>query len=131
MCDIGAAPPYLELSQVPNPLPLSSMSAPNATISNHDSSVASNSTSASTWYSRVIALQGIRVSNTKGMTITVMLAGISFLDTMGASILIAALFYTAQDVDLLEGLILWPAPIYALMAGLTLIISAVADVLGA
>ncbi|EEP82333.1 conserved hypothetical protein [Uncinocarpus reesii 1704] len=51
---------------------------------------------------------------------------------MGSGILIAALPRIAQDVGISEGLILWPAAVYALAAGcLLLIFGAVADVIGA
>jgi hypothetical protein len=59
------------------------------------------------------------------------LAGISFLNTMGSGILIAALPRIAQDLDLPQGLILWPAAVYALAAGcLLLIFGATADAIG-
>ncbi|KAK2754486.1 hypothetical protein FQN54_006887 [Arachnomyces sp. PD_36] len=73
----------------------------------------------------------LKVSKTKGVTVIVILAGISFLNTMGSGILIAALPRIAKDVGLSEDLILWPAAVYALAAGcLLLIFGAVADVIG-
>lgn len=74
----------------------------------------------------------LKVSKTRGVTVIVTLAGISFLNTMGSGILIAALPRIAKDVGLSEGLMLWPAAVYALSAGcLLLIFGAVADVIGA
>lgn len=73
-----------------------------------------------------------KVSKTRGVTVIVTLAGVSFLNTMGSGILIAALPRIASDLDIAEGLILWPAAVYALAAGcLLLIFGAVADVVGA
>ena len=63
--------------------------------------------------------------------VIVILAGISFLNTMGSGILIAALPRIAKGVHLSEDLILWPAAVYALAAGyLLLMFGAVADVIG-
>ncbi|KAF3483302.1 uncharacterized protein GIQ15_02626 [Arthroderma uncinatum] len=74
----------------------------------------------------------LRVSKAKGATVIITLAGISFLNTMGSGILIAALPRIAIDIGLSESLILWPAAVYALAAGcLLLIFGAVADVIGA
>lgn len=73
----------------------------------------------------------IKISKVRAITVIVTLAGISFLNTMGSGILIAALPRIAKDVGLSEGLILWPAAVYALAAGcLLLIFGAVADVVG-
>ncbi|KAI0906092.1 major facilitator superfamily domain-containing protein [Ustulina deusta] len=72
------------------------------------------------------------VSKAAGITVIVTLAGISFLNTMGSGILIAALPTMARDVGLAQGLMLWPASVYALAAGaLLLIFGAAADVVGA
>ncbi|KID97417.1 puromycin resistance protein pur8, partial [Metarhizium majus ARSEF 297] len=74
----------------------------------------------------------LSVSKIKGITVTVTLAGISFLNTMGSGILIAALPRIASDVELSDALILWPAAVYALAAGcLLLIFGAAADAIGA
>jgi MFS family permease len=71
------------------------------------------------------------VSRAKGVTVIVTLAGITFLNTMGSGILIAALPRIADDVGLDRSLMLWPAAVYALAAGcLLLIFGAVADVVG-
>ncbi|CAM1504558.1 Fc.00g021490.m01.CDS01 [Cosmosporella sp. VM-42] len=72
------------------------------------------------------------ISKVRAVTVIVTLAGINFLNTMGSGILIAALPRIAEEVGLSEGLILWPAAVYALAAGcLLLIFGAVADVIGA
>lgn len=68
------------------------------------------------------------VSKVRGVTVIVTLAGISFLNTMGSGILIAATPRLARDVGLPEALWLWPAAVYALAAGcLLLIFGALAD----
>lgn len=73
-----------------------------------------------------------KVSKPKGITVIVTLAGVSFLNTMGSGILIAALPRIAEDVGLSQSLILWPAAVYALAAGcLLLIFGSLADVVGA
>ena len=66
------------------------------------------------------------------ITIIVTLAGISFLNTIGSGVLVSALPRIADDIGLAEGLLLWPASVYALSAGcLLLIFGAIADVVGA
>ncbi|EEU37827.1 uncharacterized protein NECHADRAFT_88283 [Fusarium vanettenii 77-13-4] len=76
--------------------------------------------------------QSLGISKIRGVTVIVTLAGISFLNTMGSGILIAALPRIADDVGLGESLILWPAAVYALAAGcLLLIFGAISDVIGA
>lgn len=80
---------------------------------------------------RSIPSRGNKVSKAKGITVIITLAGINFLNTIGSSVLIAALPRIAQDVGLSQGLILWPAAVYALATGcLLLIFGAVADVMG-
>ncbi|KAI1302919.1 major facilitator superfamily domain-containing protein [Xylaria venustula] len=77
-------------------------------------------------------LQQRNVSKAAGVTVIATLAGVSFLNTMGSGILIAALPTMAHDVGLAQGLMLWPASVYALAAGaLLLIFGAAADVVGA
>lgn len=72
------------------------------------------------------------LSKVRGVTVIATLAGISFLNTMGSGILVAALPRIAKDVGLSEALMLWPAAVYALAAGcLLLIFGAIADVIGA
>ncbi|KAM0355036.1 hypothetical protein ACHAPU_000886 [Fusarium lateritium] len=79
-----------------------------------------------------VVSNGLSISRTRGVIVIVTLAGISFLNTMGSGILIAALPKIASEVGLSENLILWPAAVYALAAGcLLLIFGAVADVIGA
>ncbi|RDL38338.1 Uncharacterized protein BP5553_02678 [Venustampulla echinocandica] len=74
----------------------------------------------------------LSISKAKGVTVIATLAGMSFLNSMGSGILIAALPRIAKDVGLPQGLILWPAVVYALAAGcLLLIFGAIADVVGA
>jgi Major Facilitator Superfamily len=75
---------------------------------------------------------GIRVSKAKGVMVIITLAGISFLNTMGSGILIAALPHIAREVGLPPALVLWPAAVFALSAGcLLLIFGAAADAIGA
>ncbi|KAI9152305.1 MFS-type transporter 1 [Paramyrothecium foliicola] len=72
------------------------------------------------------------VSKARGIGVIATLAGVSFLNTMGSGILIAATPQLARDVGLSQALYLWPAAVYALAAGcLLLIFGAVADVVGA
>ncbi|KAH6616645.1 major facilitator superfamily domain-containing protein [Boeremia exigua] len=72
-----------------------------------------------------------KVSRLQSVVEIATLAGISFLNTMGSGILIAALPRIAQDLGLPQGLILWPAAVYALAAGcLLLIFGATADIIG-
>lgn len=71
------------------------------------------------------------VSRLQSVTVITTLAGISFLNTMGSGILIAALPRIATDLGLSQALILWPAAVYALAAGcLLLIFGAAADAIG-
>lgn len=71
-------------------------------------------------------------SKTQGVAVIVTLAGISFLNTMGSGILVAALPRIAHDVGLSDSLILWPAAVYALAAGCCLLLfGAAADAIGA
>jgi hypothetical protein len=72
-----------------------------------------------------------KVSRLQSVTVITTLAGISFLNTMGSGILIAALPRIARDLGLSQALILWPAAVYALAAGcLLLIFGAAADAIG-
>lgn len=74
----------------------------------------------------------IQISKTRGVTVIVTLAGISFLNTMGSGILIAALPRIGREVNLAPALLLWPAAVFALSAGcLLLIFGAAADAIGA
>ncbi|EEH21714.2 hypothetical protein PABG_03930 [Paracoccidioides brasiliensis Pb03] len=74
----------------------------------------------------------LNVSKPKAVAVIITLACVSFLNTMGSGILIAALPRIAKDVGIPQALILWPAAVYALAAGcLLLIFGAIADVVGA
>ncbi|EQL31748.1 hypothetical protein BDFG_05976 [Blastomyces dermatitidis ATCC 26199] len=56
----------------------------------------------------------LTISKAKAVMVIITLAGVSFLNTMGSGILIAALPRIAKDVGIPEALILWPAAVYAL-----------------
>ncbi|KAK7752844.1 hypothetical protein SLS62_005186 [Diatrype stigma] len=78
------------------------------------------------------AAMTMSVSKARGVAIISTLAGINFLNTMGSGILIAALPRIAADVDIPDGLILWPAAVYALAAGCLLhVFGAIGDIVGA
>lgn len=71
------------------------------------------------------------VSKARGVAIISTLAGINFLNTMGSGILIAALPHIAKEVNIPDGLILWPAAVYALAAGCLLhVFGAIGDIVG-
>lgn len=71
------------------------------------------------------------VSKTRAVLVIIILSGVSFLNTMGSGILTVALPYIARDLDLPQNLLFWPASVYALAAGCTLLIfGSVADVVG-
>lgn len=71
------------------------------------------------------------ISRSKASLIIVMLTGVSFLNTMGSGILTVALPTIAHDISLSPNLLLWPASIYALAAGCTLLVfGSIADVVG-
>ncbi|KAI4253446.1 MAG: hypothetical protein LQ352_003688 [Teloschistes flavicans] len=74
----------------------------------------------------------VNLPRLRSTLIVITLAGVSFLNTLGSGILTVALPRIAQDISLREGLLLWPASVYALAAGCLLLISgAIADVVGA
>lgn len=76
-------------------------------------------------------VKDIGVSKARGVAIISTLAGINFLNTMGSGILIAALPRIARDVNIPDGLILWPAAVYALAAGCLLhVFGAIGDIVG-
>lgn len=78
------------------------------------------------------AVDDERISKPRGVTVIVTLAGMSFLNTMGSGILIAALPKIGREVNLPSALLLWPAAVFALSAGcLLLIFGAAADAIGA
>lgn len=71
------------------------------------------------------------ISRSRAFVIISLLTGVSFLNTMGSGILTVALPTIARDINLSPNLLLWPASVYALAAGCTLLIfGAVADVVG-
>ena len=72
-----------------------------------------------------------QISRSRASVIIFLLTGVSFLNTMGSGILTVALPTIARDIGLSENLLLWPASVYALAAGCTLLIfGSVADVVG-
>lgn len=76
--------------------------------------------------------QALGISKARGVMVIITLAGVSFLNTMGSGILIAALPRIGREVDLPQSLLLWPAAVFALSAGcLLLIFGAAADAIGA
>jgi MFS family permease len=71
-------------------------------------------------------------SRLRSISMISILTGVSFLNTLGSGILTVALPRLSRDLDLEPSLILWPASVYALTAGCTLLIfGAIADVVGA
>ncbi|KAI1504841.1 major facilitator superfamily domain-containing protein [Biscogniauxia marginata] len=72
----------------------------------------------------------MKVSKVRAVAIIATLSGINFLNTMGSGILIASLPRIASDVNIPDGLILWPAAVYALAAGCLLhIFGAIGDII--
>ncbi|KAL2829864.1 major facilitator superfamily domain-containing protein [Aspergillus pseudoustus] len=70
-------------------------------------------------------------SRAQAITAVVALTGVSFLNTMGSGILTVALPKMATDLGLNHEILLWPAAVYALAAGCTLLIfGSIADVIG-
>lgn len=73
----------------------------------------------------------MKVSKARGAAVIATLAGMNFLNTMGSGILIAALPRIARDVGIPDGLVLWPAAVYALAAGCLLhVFGSFADIVG-
>lgn len=73
-----------------------------------------------------------QMSRAKASLVILLLAGVNFLNTMGSGILTVALPTIAHDVGLDDTLLLWPASVYALAAGCTLLLfGALGDVVGA
>jgi MFS family permease len=71
------------------------------------------------------------LSTLRSVFIVITVAGISFLNTLGSGILTVALPRIAEDLHLPTGLLLWPASVYALTSGCTLlIVGTIADVIG-
>ncbi|KAL4795827.1 major facilitator superfamily domain-containing protein [Aspergillus venezuelensis] len=74
----------------------------------------------------------IPLAKSRSITVVIALSGVSFLNTMGSGILTVALPAISTDLNLNHNLLLWPAAVYALSAGCTLLIfGTVADVIGA
>ena len=74
---------------------------------------------------------GDTISLSQSIVIIIVLSGVNFLNTMGSGILTVALPQISKDLNLQESLFLWPASVYALAAGCTLLIfGSLADVLG-
>ncbi|KAF5857627.1 hypothetical protein ETB97_005480 [Aspergillus alliaceus] len=70
-------------------------------------------------------------SHMQAISTIVVLTGVSFLNTMGSGILTVALPRMATDLNLHEDILLWPAAVYALAAGCTLLLfGSIADVVG-
>lgn len=79
----------------------------------------------------VATTHGRQFSATKSTLIIVVLTGVSFLNTMGSGILTVSLPVMAGDLALDDSLLLWPASVYALAAGCTLLLfGAVGDLVG-
>lgn len=71
------------------------------------------------------------LSKIRSVFIVITVAGISFTNSLGSGLLTVGLPRIAADVQLAEGLLLWPASIYALTSGCTLLLAgAIADVIG-
>ncbi|KAL3468992.1 major facilitator superfamily domain-containing protein [Aspergillus californicus] len=71
------------------------------------------------------------LSQAQAITAVIALTGVSFLNTMGSGILTVALPRMAEDLHLNHEILLWPAAVYALAAGCTLLIfGSIADVIG-
>ncbi|GLB09282.1 hypothetical protein AtubIFM57258_005199 [Aspergillus tubingensis] len=77
------------------------------------------------------ALSSKPFSTTRANFTIVSLTGVSFLNTMGSGILTVALPQMAIDLHLDEDILLWPASVYALAAGCTLLLfGSIADAVG-
>ncbi|RDW75844.1 hypothetical protein BP5796_06665 [Coleophoma crateriformis] len=71
------------------------------------------------------------LSYARSSAIILPVAGVNFLNTLGSGILTVALPTIAKDLDLTQEVLLWPAAIYGLTCGCSLLISgAIADVVG-
>lgn len=72
-----------------------------------------------------------KLTKVRSVTIMATLAGVSFLNTFNSGLLTVALPRIAEDLSLPPGLLLWPASVYALTLGCTLLLfGAIADVVG-
>ncbi|KAK0106815.1 hypothetical protein ONS95_003537 [Cadophora gregata] len=71
------------------------------------------------------------LSRRRATVVVTTVAGVNFLNTMGSGILTVALPTIAKDLSLGVELLLWPASIYALTCGCTLLLAgSLADILG-
>jgi MFS family permease len=71
------------------------------------------------------------MSRVRASVVVATVAGVSFLNTLGSGLLTVGLPRIAADLNLASNLLLWPASIFALTAGCTLLASgAIADVVG-
>jgi MFS family permease len=71
------------------------------------------------------------MSRARAAVVVATVAGVSFLNTLGSGLLTVGLPRIAADLELPNNLLLWPASVFALTAGCTLLASgAVADVVG-
>ncbi|KAI6355277.1 MFS sugar transporter [Pyricularia grisea] len=71
------------------------------------------------------------MSKLRACLVIATLSGVSFLNTMGSGILTVSLPTMARDVRLDDSLLLWPASVYSLAAGCTLLVfGAVGDIIG-
>ena len=71
------------------------------------------------------------MSTTRAAFLTATVAGVTFLGSLGSGYLVVGLPHIATDLQLAPNLLLWPASIFALTAGCTLLASgAIADVIG-
>ncbi|KAK5009421.1 hypothetical protein LTR28_001118 [Elasticomyces elasticus] len=78
------------------------------------------------------ALTQRKLTTARSIVIITVLAGVSFLNTMASGILTVSLTRMAIDLKIFIGLKFWPALVYSLAAGCTLLIfGSMADVLGA
>lgn len=71
------------------------------------------------------------ISRARASVIIATVAGVSFLNTLGSGLLTVGLPRIAADLNLANNILLWPASVFALTAGCTLLASgAIADVVG-
>jgi MFS family permease len=71
------------------------------------------------------------LTRTQACLIVVTVAGVSFLNTLGSGLLTVSLPRIATDLGLAPNLLLWPASVYALTMGCSLLlVGTVADVVG-
>ena len=77
------------------------------------------------------ATEATSLSRTRATLLVVTVAGISFLNTLGSGLLTVSLPRIAHDLKLAPNLLLWPASVYALTMGCSLLlVGTIADVIG-